>query len=251
MSRFTTVLRDLSERLNLPQPARSRILLEISGDLDGLYQSFRDRGLSEADAEREALARVDLSGEALEALCRVHGGWFRRSVDTLAHRAGPGWERAVLVLLVLGCVALSGGLLQAVPMSRAAGIWLLPVGCTALCAVVIAVWKAWVLLLVGDHRPKRLRRGLDALLRLSVLQPVLAFGAVWITALGAMRSVGREPVAAGMTTMRWLESSLALLIPSLGMALVTGLLWFLLLRKVVSVEHHEATALLADPVAGG
>lgn len=167
-------------------------------------------------------------------------------MDTLAHRAGPIWERALLILLVLGSVGLSGGLVQAVPMSRAAGIWLVPVGCAALGVLVLAVWKAWVLLLLGDHRPIRLRWGLDALLGLSVLQIFLAFGGLWLTAIGAVRSIAREPLQAGIMTMYWLERSLALLIPGLGLALLGGLVWFFLLMKVASIEHQEATALLAD-----
>jgi hypothetical protein len=240
------VLRALSDRLDLPQPARSRILVEVSGDLEALFESYRGRGLSAEEAEREALARIDLSSEALEALVRVHGGWFRRFVDALAHRAGALWERVLLVLLIVGSVALSGGLLQAVPMSRAAGPWLVPVGCAAVGALIVAVWKAWELLLLGDHRPSRLRRGLDALLGLSVLQMFLAFTGLWLTAIGATGSIAGDPMQAGTLTMRWLERSLALLIPGLGVALLSGLVWFFLLMKVVSIEHQEATALLAD-----
>ncbi len=246
MSRFTVVLRDLSDRLSLPQPARSRILLEISGDLEALFQSFLERGLSEEEAEQEALAHIDLSSEAIQDLGRVHGGWFRSFVDTLAHRAGPRWERALLVLLILGGVLLSGALLNAVPMSRAAGIWFLPVGCTALGALIVSGWKTYVLFLLRDHRPRRLRRGLDTLLGLSVLQVFLAFGGVWFTGVGSVRSIAREPLRAGVVTMQWLQHSLALLILALSLGLLAGLVWFFLLTRVVSIEHQEAAALLAD-----
>ena len=40
MSRFAASLREISGRLNLPQPARARVLTEIAGDLDDLYQAF-------------------------------------------------------------------------------------------------------------------------------------------------------------------------------------------------------------------
>ena len=246
MSRFTGLLRSLSDRLDLPQPARSRILLEIAGDLEALFQSFVDKGLPEEEAERETLAQVDLSDEALEALGRVHGGWFRRVVYALAQRGGAGWERALLVLLVGGGVILSGGVLQAVPMSRVAGLWFLPVACAALGAVVVAVWKAYVLFLVGDHRPLRLRRGLGLLLGLSVLEIFLAFQGLGAAAVGTVRAIVREPGQAGVVTMHWLQSGLGLLIPSLSLALLGGLAWFFLLTKIVSIEHQEATALLAD-----
>jgi len=244
MSRFTPALRALSERLRLPQAARSRILLEISGDLDDLFRTCLERGLSEEEAEREAMSRVDLSEEALDDLCRVHGGWLRRVADTLARTAGPVWERALLVVLALGAVGLGGGVLQAVPMSRAAGVALVPVVAVALAGLAAGIRKAWVLMVLGDQRPARLRSGLDAVLGLSVLQIFVAFGALWVTAVGAFRSTAREPLQAGLMTMHWLQSSLALLVVSLSLAIVVGLLWFFLLINVVSIEHREAAALL-------
>lgn len=244
MSRFTPRLRELSERLSLPQAARARILLEVSGDLEALFRRYVEKGLSEADAEREALSRIDLSDEALEELCRVHGGWFRRFVETLAHRAGPTWERLLLIGLAVAALVLSGVLLQAVPMSKAAGVGFIPVAGVTLAALSMAAWKVWELFLVRDHRPARLRFGLDALVGLSVLQVFLAFGALWVSAVHVFRSTTTAPAQAGLATMGWLEGSLALLVLSLSLAIVVGLVWFFLLTRVVSIEQREATALL-------
>jgi hypothetical protein len=245
MNRFVHALRQLSERLSLPQPARCRVLLEVSGDLEDVFQSYLEKGLSPEDAEREALRHVDLSDEALAELGRVHGGWFRRFADSLAGRMGPIWERALLVALGLGGVVLGGGLLRGVPMSRAAGLWLVPVAGLALIGLALGVWKAWGLFVRGDHRPARLRVGLDAIVGLSVLQVFVAFGALWVTALGAIRATeGRAPRVVGLMTMHWLRSSLALLVLSLSLAIVVGLAWFFLLMHVVSIERREAVALL-------
>ncbi|MCG6957971.1 MAG: hypothetical protein LJF04_18420 [Gemmatimonadetes bacterium] len=245
MNRFAHVLRQLSERLSLPQPARCRILLEISGDLEELFRSYLEKGLSPEDAEREALSHVDLSDEALEELGRVHGGWFRRFADGLAGRMGPIWERALLVALGLGGVVLGGGVLRAVPMSRAAGLWLVPVAGLALVGLAVGARKAWDLFVRRDHRPVRLRSGLDAIVGLSVLQVFVAFGALWVTAVGAIRGTeGQAPRAVGLMTMHWLQSSLALLVLSLSLAIVVGLVWFFLLMHVVSIERREAVALL-------
>jgi hypothetical protein len=245
MNRFAPELRRLSGRLSLPQPARCRVLLEISGDLEDLFQSYRDKGLPPEDAEREALNRIDLSDEALAELRRVHGGWLRRFADGLAGRMGPTWERALLAALGLGGVVLGGGILRAVPMSRAAGLGLVPVAGLALAGLAIGAGRVWNLFVRGDHRPARLRAGLDAIARLSVLQLFVAFGALWVTALGAVRATeGRAPRAVGLMTMHWLQGSLALLVLSLSLAIVVGLVWFFLLMHVVSIERREAVALL-------
>jgi hypothetical protein len=246
MSRFETVLREISERVDLPQPVRARILWEIAGDLDDLYQTFRERGASEEDAERQALARIDLSDQALRDLARVHGSRFRRLSDSIAERAGSRWESALVGLLVFSAVILGGAVVQAVPMSRAAGPWLVPVACAAVATLGIGAWKAQVLWLRGDHRPRGLHAGLSAMLGLSVLQLFLAFVGLWITAWKTLGAIGLEPTQAGIATMRWLLGALALLVMSLSLALVGGLAWFILLGKVASIERAEAAARLPD-----
>ena len=197
MSRFAGALRGISERLSLPQPARARVLLEIAGDLEEIYRILLERGVTEEDAAREALDRIDLSDEALRGLARVHGGWFRRLTDSIAERAGSRWNLALLGLLVLGGIALSGTVLQAVPMSRAAGRWLIPVFCAAVATLGIGAWKFYVVSLRGDHRPGHLRRGMGAILGLSVLQMFLAFVGLWVSALGTLRALGTDPADAG------------------------------------------------------
>ena len=246
MSRFAASLREISGRLNLPQPARARVLTEIAGDLDDLYQAFLERGASEEDAERQALGRIDLSDDALRGLARVHGSWFRRLSDSIAERAGSRWELALVGLLVLLAVFLSGAVVQAVPISRAAGPWLIPVACAAVATLGIGAWKAHVLWLRGDHRPKGLRTGLGAMLGLSVLQLFLAFTGVWVTAWSTFRALRLDPTQAAIMTMHWLLGVLALLVMSLSLALVSGLAWFILLGKVASIERAEAAALLPD-----
>jgi len=252
MSRFREALSDISARISLPQRARARVLLEIAGDLEDLYRAFRARGASEEEAERQALERVDLSDEALRALAWVHGGWFRRLSDAVAERAGSRWEAVTLGVLVVAAVFLSGAVLQAAPMARAAGRWLLPVAGAAAVSLGIGLWKGWVLWLRRDHRPGGLRSGLGALLALTILQLFLAFGGVWVGAWRTLRAIRLEPALAGAATMTWLLGALALLVLGLSLAVLGGLLWFLLLGSVDAIERAEAATLLAlDAVPEG
>ena len=46
MTDFTAALRRIDSRLHLPQPARSRVILELAGDLEELYRHYRATGLS-------------------------------------------------------------------------------------------------------------------------------------------------------------------------------------------------------------
>ncbi len=83
MSRFAGELRETCERLSLPQPTRSRVLLEISADMEDLYHLNRERGLSESEAHTLAVENCDLSYDSLAALTEIHTGPARRILDTL------------------------------------------------------------------------------------------------------------------------------------------------------------------------
>ena len=72
MSRFAEVLTRISAGLDLPQATRSRILLEMAGDLEDLYQHHRSQGLDEAQATRRAEEAFVASDEALKHLAHIH-----------------------------------------------------------------------------------------------------------------------------------------------------------------------------------
>ena len=50
MRRIAEVLKQVSDGLDLPQPTKSRILLEMAGDLEDLYQHHLSQGFDEAAA---------------------------------------------------------------------------------------------------------------------------------------------------------------------------------------------------------
>ena len=50
MNRFISLLQRVNDKLDLPQPEKSRILLEIAADLQDMYQVYLDKGLGEEEA---------------------------------------------------------------------------------------------------------------------------------------------------------------------------------------------------------
>ena len=81
MSDFAAALQRIDARLHLPQPARSRVILELASDLEDLYGHYQSKGLSKAEAREAALADLDASDEVLTALSEVHASGARRSMD--------------------------------------------------------------------------------------------------------------------------------------------------------------------------
>ena len=105
MSEFGSVLRSLSDRLDLPQPARSRVLIEVAADLADLEAVYAERGSTPEQAREQALERLDLSDEAIRELVRVHGSPLRRGLDRLGERGRRRWERLALAALLLFLLA--------------------------------------------------------------------------------------------------------------------------------------------------
>jgi hypothetical protein len=81
MNRFASLLREVNNRLNLPQPTKSRILLEMAGDLEDLYNFYRGQGLDENEAVQKAEEKIDASYEALAELVEIHQTSYRKLME--------------------------------------------------------------------------------------------------------------------------------------------------------------------------
>ena len=87
MDRFAPVLDRVSRGLALPEPERSRVVEEMTSDLEGLYEAYRERGMSEEEAVRRAEKALAASAETLAELSRIHAPLHRRLAE---HYAEPG-----------------------------------------------------------------------------------------------------------------------------------------------------------------
>lgn len=76
MSRFTSLLKRIDDRLKFPQPTKSRILLEIAADLEDLHLLYLERGLGEEEAAQLAEEKFDFSDKALQEFTHVHQTLF-------------------------------------------------------------------------------------------------------------------------------------------------------------------------------
>lgn len=240
MRRFEAVLRRIGARLELPHPARSRVLHEIASDLEAAYGAYRTRGLDEEEAARRAERLLDPSWAALEALERVHAPLYRRWLARFSQRTRHRAERAVLV--VLAVTVLAGGVagLVGAEVLRDPSPFLWPVLGLGAAALALGVGKAFLLYVKRDHSPRRLRGGLSALLVLG--SAILTVGAVGVV-IDAYRLAGAVVGAVESQvplTLRWIRQDGTLLVVSLLLALALALVWFVCLRRAIAIEHAEA-----------
>jgi len=239
MSSFGSYLEEVNRRLGLPQPAKSRILLEIAADLRDLYELYRSRGLGEEEAEQRALEKIRLSDEAMGQLVRIHESPFRRWLAGLSGSSQSRLERAAFAAVLLFVLVMTGREVVAAPFLRAAGPFIWPILAFAAGAAAIALARAYALFVKKDHHIKRIRSGLDALLALSAASVLTAvFGLL----LELYRSFGRSVSDVERTLLYssdWLLRSSALITAGLLVAILVCIIWFLLYRKVVRIEQAE------------
>jgi hypothetical protein len=245
MTDFADVLLPLSDRLPLPQPVRSRVLLEIAADLQDLYKHYRDTGMSQAEARSKAIEACDLSEQALAELVDVHSSTFRKLLDRLSAQAQTRWERVLLALVAASVTVATLNVLLGEPLIADAGWMVWPSLLCAASALVLGSSIFYQIFIKQGRAPLRARRRVDAVAVLAIAQCLLGFLATYMGLyLAAWRMVG-DARNAFLYVFNWLLSGAAVLSASLSGALLTAVIWFVLARRVAVIADAEAMQLLA------
>jgi len=247
MSRFAVELRLTAQRLDLPQPARSRVLLELAADMDDLFRHLRAGGLDDATAHRDVLQDFDLSDEAIAELAQVHRGPARRLLDRLPVRSLKLWERALLVVMMAATLHTGGWLTRTAQVVRDAGPYVWPMMLLGAGILGLAVRKTYQFFIKQDHATRRLRTGLTPVLGLSVTAIFLGFALPWLDVFVQIREATAASLPAAAAMMQWTIGATAVLQLGLGLGLAGAMSWFGLAQKVLRIEQHETEVLLNLP----
>jgi hypothetical protein len=244
MSHFTKVLSDLDARLTVPEPARSRVLLEIAADMEDLHREYLERGLQNGEAEREVVEHFDLSDEVLKDLVRLHDTTLQRSLEGLSGQVRGTWSRLLLMVLGLFVVVTCGSLLFSGRLysDASALVWILmPILGSGM---VIAGSQARRLYGGRVVWSPGLRSGLGRLLGLSALIMVVAAAGLWVELyLGALR-IRNAPGETLIHLVGWVHMASATLVIALSGSLILGFLWFFLESRARRQELNAAADLL-------
>jgi len=246
MTQLNDTLRKIAERLDLPQPFRARVLLEIAADLHDLERHFLDQGLPEEEAQRRAIEQCDLSDEAISGLVQVHAGGYRRFLERLGAQARTRWERWFLAAILVFVAVTAGRLVLTAALFRAASAFVWPVLASTFLAVSVLVVKYHAAYLRQDHDAKRLRAGLMLAPGLATANLFIGMAGLWLGLYFAARRIALDSDHVPAHVSDWMLSSSATLIVSLVSALLIAILWFTLAGKIARIEEAEAAVLLAE-----
>jgi hypothetical protein len=246
MREFTDTLKEINERLDVPQPARSRLLLEIAGDLNDLYEHFRSQGMSKGDARRLALDTCDLSDDALAELVSLHTSLWRRFMDRFSAQAQSRWERALLLVFLVFVVAATGQIVTTAAVFRLAAGWVWPAVFVTFVGVVVGAEKLYQAYIKKSHNARRLRSGLGAVLAAAVADLIIGTYGYAMGMYHAVHRTAEDVDGMWLFVTEWLLESSSLLIVCFTAAILVSLLWYVLANKVARIEQAEAAVLLID-----
>ena len=95
------LLREINSRLDIPQPLKSRVILEISGDIEDTFDYYINKGFTESDAEKITLDKFSLSEESLAELINLHTSQYKSWLNNLSENTRAIWEKTLLSLVMM------------------------------------------------------------------------------------------------------------------------------------------------------
>lgn len=244
MRRFAAVLRNIDKVLDIPQPSRSRVILEIAADMQDLYEHYISQGLDDEQAHRRTVEEFDLSAGEIAAIARAHDSPLKRFLDRLSVRTRGFLERTALALTLIPVALVGYRLTQSGGLFRDCGIWVWPLLAGAVAALALGVSKWYGLFVVKEHNVRAVRKRLDTVLFIALGQLGTGFVGMYV---GLFQTWVTSSADKAMTTLylaRWLQRSSALLSATMIVALVSSLIWIVNSGKAVSVEQYEAELII-------
>jgi len=240
MNQFAPILKKINEKLDLPQPIKSRIILEIAADMEDAYNLYRQQGLSEKEALEKVKETFVFTDSALRELTEIHQTFFRRLLGKFSEQAANRWERVVLFVVFLFVITISAKTLITTPFFSQVSKFIFPICGLFLGIILIAKIKFYQLYIRKDHDVKRLRRWMAWIVILGVVNLVISFtGGIF------------EFLAIPKLTGDVFQNSLAQMIKfsTVGMvgslvAILTAIIYFFLNSKIQKIEQAEASVLL-------
>ncbi len=219
MTRFTPVLRQAEEALDLPEPARSRVLGEMASDLEDLYEVYRRRGMEEEAAERRARALLGVSREVAGELRKLHEPLATRILRRYSRPGGAGVETALITILAAAAVLAGGATLVGAGLLSAPSPASLLVAAVGALGGVAAARSAVGLYLRPDVLGDPVERAAMPVFFLAGACGVVGIG----TALVVLQAAPIPGAEGGGTAAAWAVVRDAAVTASLGLTLTLAL----------------------------
>lgn len=256
MKKFTNLLTEINHNLDLPQPLKSRVLLEIAGDIEEMYMAYIERGLSEDEAELKTKDKFNFTKDTIDELTQIHSTPYKRWFNKLSQRAQATWEQILFALIIVLVLLSFAQIITSTPFFTSASKFVYPILLTLLFASALFVIKFYQLYIKRDHDIKKLRSWLDWVLYScgAIIFFGIAgyFGEMYMSS-GNVQFLGPYFIISLLTgseslhlSVEWMMRSSAMLMTCCVSVMITLLFWFILINKAGKIEEAEASILLEE-----
>lgn len=245
MNRFADVLNRVKDRLEISEPSRTRIMLEMASDLEDSYQYYLAQGHDEEEATHLAEEAFGTSEEALSHLVKVHESSIGGIADRVSGQVGQIWARVLLLVLLAFEIWLAGLVLteEAFRVYVSPFVW--PVAGLALVAFLFSAWKLKQIFSKTGQDVRQLRSGLGVLLFCAGASLAVSVTGLFFHLQRFFRfNFERAPESLFMNFAGWMVSMASLMTIGLLVAILAALVWFVLASAVARAERREMETLL-------
>ena len=249
MKRFADVLKQARDQLQVSEPSRSRILLEMASDLEDSYQYYLSQGHEADEATQRAEEAFATSNEALNHLARIHQSSRGGLSDRVSGQAGTLWERILLLALLAFEIWLAVSVLSNSSLFVHVSPFVWPIAGLALTAIGLTTWKLSQIFSSAAGDVRRLRTGLGVLLFCAGASLAVAgCGFLYHLQRFFRLNANDAPEALFTNFAGWMIEISSLMTLGLLGAILTGLIWYALTRLVSRAERREVEVLLEASV---
>jgi len=261
MNRFTKTLNKINDRIKLPQPQKSRILLEISADLNDAYDYYIEKGIDEDEARKKAEEKFNLTDKSIKELKEMNQTIFRRFADRSSEYRFKIWEWLLLVIILGIIFYLSAHVMFSEKLFPDGSTYNWPILAIFVIGVLLFIYKIFSLYIKKDHNPVENRKGVIWLLVLGALSIYTSFLGyfidlyvlsdtpfVFLNNIMLMTIVTNDMVTAQtlVHTAIWFSDTMGMVMFGMFTGILCGIFWFVLEHKIIKIEIAESAYLLSE-----
>jgi len=257
MNKLKPIISQLNRELDLQQPAKARIILEISLDMQDYMNLCLEKGMSEKEALEVTKERFLPNQQTMDQIVSLHLNLYKKWFGRLSQQVQQRWEKIMLIILIfiIGTSTLLTTFSNAFFENPSPFIW--PVILLAMFSLIIALAKLYSLYIKQNHSLRQLHNWHESLLfytSLTLLVGVFGYfydlyasntmAIFFNTHLSVLIVDSQDYQELLKMFTQWDIKSASLLLVSIAAFSINLFLWFIINSKLTKVEQQELSILL-------
>ncbi len=244
MKTFSPILKQLYEKLDLPQPEKSRVILEVAADMEDTYQNYIDQGLSvkkSIDLTRDQFQFDDIS---IHELNQIHQTGLQKLLSKFSDQARSWWERAALILILMFIILFSGQVILTKSFLLETSRFVWPILGIGIIMMILALVKFYEVFIKRKLLILKIRSNLFILLFLGGAGLIIGLYGFLYETFRALNECLYHLDDAFSIMVHWLYKSSAMIITSFWIFIISAILWYILNHRIIKLEIAETSCLI-------